>query len=339
MCRWVPTRPPACASEDCGPPPEVATYICADGTVGGFTGRCERDAADAACRWVIRTCDPTTECGVDECGPAPRAPACTCADGTIGCNTGRCLRGADGMCGWEFRECPATTTCGGFGGARCPAGYFCQYTREAMCGAFDATGTCAVVPDATTCSAIDGGGRDLTVCGCDGTTYSSECHAWAAGTSTFSDGACPGPGGGADCDWRQVLCDSLPPTCPPGQVPTQSGACYGPCVPASECAPITCGGPDPTTGGTLGCPDGWTCDPASGLCQPPRGAADCDISDVPCDAPTPVCPRGQVPTQVGACYGPCVPVADCAPIACRADGTCPDASWTCDASTGVCAAP
>lgn len=131
--------PPECTPDECGPAPGLPSYVCADGTIGGNTGRCLRHA-DGSCGWEIRDCAPeecaeipqcdllcpdgTTNpvdehgcvhtcecvpvaCGDDECGPAPGAPAYTCPDGSIGGNIGPCERNADGVCGWVFRECPA----------------------------------------------------------------------------------------------------------------------------------------------------------------------------------------------------------------------------------------
>jgi hypothetical protein len=63
---------------------------------------------------------------------------------------------------------------------------------------------------------------------------------------------------GWDCDVRTVMCFSVPPTCPAGEVPAVAMRCYGPCVAATHCAPMPCGG---------GCPAGWTCDAASSTCR------------------------------------------------------------------------
>jgi len=80
-----------------------------------------------------------------------------------------------------------------------------------------------------------------------------------ADASTENDAGEPAFG---SCDARRVLCDALPPTCGTGEAPSVSGACWGPCIPATEC---TCNTPEE-------CPDvrGYseTCYPGRGMCGP-----------------------------------------------------------------------
>ena len=254
-CHWVIIDPEACASSDCGPPPGTPTWTCEDGSIGGFTGRCR--GQDGACAWEIVECPMTGDCTLEECGPQPDSAACTCADGSLGCNTGHCLRNAMGTCGWEWRECPGTTVpCGGLTPepVDCGTNAFCAYRAEDICGAADAPGACQRRPDPSECEPLD----SPPVCGCDGVSYTNECFAWAAGTSAASSGACAGTT--ADCDLRDVSCDARPPTCPAGQAATQSGACYGPCVPTDRCARIACAA-------AADCPGGWSC--AMGSCVAP----------------------------------------------------------------------
>jgi hypothetical protein len=111
--------------------------VCADGSIGGNTGRCLRDG-DGTCGWELRECPPEVcpaiacdlecpegtanpvdaadcvdscrceplACTDEECGPAPGAPAYRCEDGSWGGNIGLCARNADGVCGWVQRACP-----------------------------------------------------------------------------------------------------------------------------------------------------------------------------------------------------------------------------------------
>jgi hypothetical protein len=68
-------------------------------------------------------------------------------------------------------------------------------------------------------------------CGCDGVTFqdSSTCP-----TRPYAyRGAC---GQGTNCDPRDVVCNTLPPTCGQLQVPRVVGDCYdGSCVPIDQC--------------------------------------------------------------------------------------------------------
>src|SRR5262245_5032577 len=57
-----------------------------------------------------------------------------------------------------------------------------------------------------------------------------------AACSDSSDKPLGTPIGNEECDPSVVLCRSLPPTCPPDEVPSTSGTCWsGTCVKASAC--------------------------------------------------------------------------------------------------------
>ncbi len=53
---------------------------------------------------------------------------------------------------------------------------------------------------------------------------------------------------GFDCDASKVVCTSaVPPSCEAGEVPSVTGGCWGPCVPAHECSFVPdCSDCDPT---------------------------------------------------------------------------------------------
>lgn len=88
--------------------------------------------------------------------------------------------------------------CGGLTGLACKTGEFCDFPKEAACGAADATGKCEAVPEA--CDAVYD-----PVCGCDGVTYSNECEANAASVSVVKFEACTSEPTGTLCGGIQGL--------------------------------------------------------------------------------------------------------------------------------------
>ncbi len=161
--------------------------------------------------------------------------------------------------------------------ADCTGGAICQYVSPA-CGGL---GVCGFPRD---CAFI------TEYCGCDGQTF-RDCPGGITSTPYRFVGPCPGidDGGVApacdgahfgrdgrscvgladeplaldcctwNCDVRTASCESLPPRCPAGQVNTVTGACWGPCVSPTSCAPMRCA-PDSA------CVAPWRCNPSAGMC-------------------------------------------------------------------------
>ncbi len=115
-----------------------------------------------------------------------------------------------------------TTSSGGSGGAA-P-----QCTTDAS--------KCQLVNDCCNCLAI-GPGEPAPTCNipecfvdtCTGLGLQNPVNAQCAA------GQCVA---GFVCDTSKALCNSLPPNCPAGTVPTVSGACWGGCVAPTECLSV-----------------------------------------------------------------------------------------------------
>lgn len=121
-------------------------------------------------------------------GPRPDAGqpdggTCECPPPPEGC------RYVGSPCPCDELECDAldaggpAAICGGFVGATCDSGQFCDYADPHSCGGADETGVCQPRPIACT-RLFD------PHCGCDGATYSNACVAHAAGVDTAYRGEC-----------------------------------------------------------------------------------------------------------------------------------------------------
>lgn len=144
----------------------------------------------------------------------------------------------------EVPDARVVASCGGRGGALCLRGQFCDFPPSAMCGRAGGAGVCAAIP--AVCRS-----EDAPVCGCDGVTYASPCEAARASVSIESVGACP-----IRCNPDLALCDSLPPLCRTGSVPSVEGGCWGACVPLGSC----------TCSSSADCPGDATCSSRTGRC-------------------------------------------------------------------------
>jgi hypothetical protein len=92
-------------------------------------------------------------------------------------------------------------------------------------------GDCALLDDCCSCMPL-APGEKAPDCGTD-ECFVSACGSKGVSAVTCAAGQCVLV---TDCDDSKVLCESLPPSCPEGEVPTVGGACWsGQCIKASYC--------------------------------------------------------------------------------------------------------
>ena len=98
-----------------------------------------------------------------------------------GCN--QCSCSEDGQPECTLLGCSGGATCGGLQAAKCKPDEYCDFAKDAQCGAADQTGMCKAKPEVC---------RDIyqPVCGCDDKTYGNACEAAAAGVSVARDAEC-----------------------------------------------------------------------------------------------------------------------------------------------------
>lgn len=214
---------------------------------------------------------------------------------------------------WNGRECA------GLSGCEC-VGSACDATYE--------------TPEACQAAYAECGGPVPGPCDAQDVRTEGLCDAWFGYFWTGRE--CAGLSGcsclGADCDARYEsieACERAYSSCgapTPGPCDAQDargeGACrafFGYAWNGRECTGLSgceCVGADCESlyASEASC---WS---ARAHCV---GALSCDPVEAWCDAPPPPCPAGQVPEVVDRCWGACVGVDRCAPIACSATGSCP----------------
>jgi|GEM_PF-2586793 len=210
----------ACEAADCGPQPGMPSYVCADGSPGGPTGRCIR-MADSSCAWEIRDCpEPCSD----------TLPVCdmTCPSGTAH-PVDECDR--THTCRCEPEDCSDIPECD----LACPQGTH-NPTDDRGC-----VHTCECIPDVTgDCTEEECGPApmcpayecwDGSIAGCTGRCYRMdngdcgweirECPSQPPCGDEY--GACDAglvccyPCGIPDCQWQcQQPCDATDPACVEG---------------------------------------------------------------------------------------------------------------------------
>lgn len=141
---------------------------------------------------ISQSCDPLG-CGLDVAGicilPPPKVcPEPTTGSQECGCDNKTyataCARQKAGKARQHKGACKVGgdvgTSCGGFSGAKCKIGLFC----DPLTCSLGSAGTCQAVP---TGKCLIGGNK---VCGCDGKTYDSTCERRKATTGKAKEGAC-----------------------------------------------------------------------------------------------------------------------------------------------------
>ncbi|MGZ5966138.1 MAG: hypothetical protein ACXWP4_00625 [Polyangiales bacterium] len=127
------------------------------------------------------SCGPKT-CGNGSCDLGEDCSTCPGDCGSCaGCGDGVCVKGVED-CASCAADCCATVCTES---TKCAGDQFCKFTTGA-CKVKGSTGSC--VPAPTSCPPPGAGD---TVCGCDGTSYTSECVAASSGTSVDHTGLCP----------------------------------------------------------------------------------------------------------------------------------------------------
>ena len=232
-CSWSGTCDPPVEScsgldDDCDTTPDEG-FACVMGSTMPCTTSCGSTGSG--------TCTTSCEIPVPAfCAP----PAETCNGLDDDCDgaadeTFDCVQGLRTSC---------STTCGTTGSSICssscawgaciPPTELCNLLDDDCDTIIDEAPTdCTLYTDCCNCVALALGEPEPT-CGiseCFVTTCTS--HGITIDDVRCITGRCAA---GYNCDATDVLCPTPPPGCPFGQIPSVRGTCWGPCVPARECA-------------------------------------------------------------------------------------------------------
>lgn len=242
---------------------DATVPTCGDGmcdvTVGESPESCPADcdakacSVDSDCVAVQTTCCSCSMGGEEQAYHvdfADQFAAKDCLPGLMCLAYFNCFGGpacVDGQC--QMVEQPQPKTCGPYPGGECGDGEMCDMNSCGVGG----SGVCAPVPEAC---------KEMyePVCGCDGQTYSSQCHRQVAGVALDFEGECESET--VSCDSSQAYCMLWVSPCPAGQVREVSSFCWGECVDITACS---C----ELTGPATQCPlEGYTCHGTTNTCGP-----------------------------------------------------------------------
>jgi hypothetical protein len=124
-----------------------------------------------------------------------------CGGGDDGTGADAQVPPQDGGDGGESADASGSgALCGGFSGATCDDGLYCDY-GDNRCGSQDGEGTCREAPSGC-------GGVYLPACGCDGEVHPNECQARASGVDVSAGGGCEAPEGTFACGYEFCADDS-----------------------------------------------------------------------------------------------------------------------------------
>jgi hypothetical protein len=148
-----------CPSSECGPALGLPNTPCADGSVGGPTGRCLR-LESGACGWEVRQCPSSGEGGASAAGSASIAGNAGASGAESGGAAGAAGSQATDRCGGCDYSGPAPEICIFQVGGPGPGGFECA--TQNPCGA---SGACACIVGQGTCdNTLQGGSPGYCVC-------------------------------------------------------------------------------------------------------------------------------------------------------------------------------
>jgi hypothetical protein len=134
----------------------------------------------------------------------------------------------------------------GSGGQAASAGSGASGGHEPVVGECVTDDDCELLSDCCNCIAAPKGKVKLPYCE-PTPCFADQCSAAEIKQARCIAGQCIKA---LDCDGSKVLCNGLPPPCEGGEVPSVDEGCWGPCVPAVQCASVA---------NCSDCPGGTSC--------------------------------------------------------------------------------